>query len=162
MYKVLCKDKDEANQFIKSVNDILNMYDYVTVADLCELRGEDSSFTDSRLGWDGQILFETVAGELSVELRLPDPYYISAADKKESVDMVNHPTHYQSKSGLEAIQVIEAFTEKLHGIEATDTGNVIKYILRWPDKNGLEDLKKAKWYLEHLIDHIEKENDNHE
>lgn len=80
----------------------------------------------------------------------------------ETKDMVNHPPHYQSKNGLEAIQVIEAFTEKLHGIEATDTGNVIKYILRWPDKNGLEDLKKAKWYLEHLINHVEKENDKHE
>lgn len=79
----------------------------------------------------------------------------------ESTDrMVSHPPHYQSKHGLEVINVIEAFTSDLQGIEATDTGNVIKYICRWPHKNGLQDLEKAKWYLDHLIQHIkEKEND---
>lgn len=73
-------------------------------------------------------------------------------------DLVNHPPHYKTKSGLETIDVIEAFTEDLTGIEATDTGNIIKYICRWKHKNGLQDLKKAKWYLEHLINHVEKES----
>lgn len=73
-------------------------------------------------------------------------------------EMVSHPNHYQSETGLEVIDVIEAFTYDLSGIEATDTGNVIKYICRWKKKNGLEDLKKANWYLNHLIDHVEKEN----
>ena len=73
-------------------------------------------------------------------------------------DMVNHPPHYQAKNGMEVINVIESYTDGLMGIEATDTGNVIKYICRWKDKNGLEDLKKAKWYLEHLIKHLEKTN----
>lgn len=71
--------------------------------------------------------------------------------------MVSHPDHYQSKKGLEVIDVIEAFTEGLDGIEATDTGNVIKYICRWKNKNGVQDLEKAKWYLTHLIEHLEKE-----
>ena len=76
-------------------------------------------------------------------------------------EMVSHPSHYQSKTGLEVIDVIEAFTSDLKGIEATDTGNVIKYMCRWKNKNGLQDLKKANWYLTHLIEHIEnnkKEN----
>lgn len=73
-------------------------------------------------------------------------------------DMVNHPPHYASKTGIETIDVIEAFTDGLMGIEATDTGNIIKYICRWKGKNGLEDLNKAKWYLEHLIKHVEKSN----
>ena len=75
--------------------------------------------------------------------------------------MVSHPSHYQSKTGLEVIDVIEAFTSDLKGIEATDTGNVIKYMCRWKNKNGLQDLKKANWYLTHLIEHTEnnkKEN----
>lgn len=72
--------------------------------------------------------------------------------------MVSHPSHYQSKSGLEVIDVIEAFTDGLEGIEACDTGNIIKYMCRWKHKNGIQDLKKARWYLEHLINHIEKEN----
>ena len=45
-------------------------------------------------------------------------------------DMVSHPPHYQSETGLEVIDVIEAFTFDLKGIEATDTGNIIKYICR--------------------------------
>lgn len=77
--------------------------------------------------------------------------------KEKSVDMVNKPPHYQTKTGLETIDVIEAFTDGLNGIEATDTGNVIKYICRWKKKNGLQDLQKAQWYLNHLIKHVEKE-----
>lgn len=76
--------------------------------------------------------------------------------------MVTKPPHYQSETGLEVIDVIEAFTFDLKGIEATDTGNIIKYICRWKNKNGLQDLRKCKWYLEHLINHVEKlekEND---
>lgn len=72
--------------------------------------------------------------------------------------MVSHPSHYQSINGLEVIDVIEAFTADLKGIEATDTGNVIKYICRWKSKNGIQDLKKAMWYLQHLIDYIEERN----
>ena len=75
----------------------------------------------------------------------------------ESTDkMVSHPDHYMSETGLEVIDVIEAFTFDLKGIEATDTGNIIKYICRWNNKNGLQDLEKAKWYLDHLIDHVRK------
>ena len=73
----------------------------------------------------------------------------------EQQDMVNHPPHYQSKSGIEVIDVIKAFTDGISGFRAVCTGNVIKYICRWRYKNGLEDLKKARWYLECLINDIE-------
>lgn len=79
------------------------------------------------------------------------------------MNIVNHPDHYKSETGMEVIDVIEAFTFDLNGIEAFDTGNIIKYICRWKKKNGIQDLKKAKWYLEHLINHAEKleeENNN--
>lgn len=71
-------------------------------------------------------------------------------------DMVNNPAHYQSDSGLEVIDVIEAFTADLKGYEAVETGNVLKYMCRWKKKNGLEDLKKARWYLDRLIENVEK------
>lgn len=71
-------------------------------------------------------------------------------------DLVNHPSHYKTESGIETIDVIEAFTKDLEGIEATDTGNIIKYICRWNKKNGLQDLKKAQWYLNHLIEKVEE------
>ena len=75
---------------------------------------------------------------------------------RNGFDMVNHPSHYKAKNGMEVIDVIEAFTANLEGYEATHTGNVIKYICRWKEKNGLEDLKKAQWYLNRLIKNIEE------
>ncbi len=61
-------------------------------------------------------------------------------------DAVNHPAHYITKSGLEAIEVIEAFGLGFHD------GNIVKYILRAGKKgNKIEDLKKARWYLARLI-----------
>ena len=77
-------------------------------------------------------------------------------------DMVNHPAHYKTANGLEAIDVIEAFTEGLQGGEATNTGNVLKYMCRWKKKNGLEDLKKARWYLDRLIKAEEKKEEKEE
>ena len=55
---------------------------------------------------------------------------------------VDHPAHYQTESGLEVIDVIEAFNLDFH------TGNAVKYILRAGKKsNEIEDLQKANWYL---------------
>lgn len=72
-------------------------------------------------------------------------------------ELVSHPKHYQSKSGLEVIDVIEAFTDGLNGVEATDTGNIIKYACRWKQKNGIQDIEKIIWYATHLIQHLEKQ-----
>lgn len=78
----------------------------------------------------------------------------------ESADrMVSHPPHYQS-GGMEVIDVIEAFTDGLNGIEATDTGNIIKYACRWKKKNGVQDLEKILWYTQHLIDHLKGDDSN--
>lgn len=78
----------------------------------------------------------------------------------ESKDkMVSHPSHYQSKTGLEVLDVIEAFTEDLMGVEATDTGNIIKYACRWKKKNGIQDLEKILFYTTHLIKHLEAKNE---
>lgn len=74
---------------------------------------------------------------------------------ENSESRVAHPAHYQTSNGLETIDVMEAFTEDMAGYEAVCTSNVLKYICRWKKKNGLEDLKKAEWYLKRLIEHIE-------
>ena len=65
------------------------------------------------------------------------------------VDNVNQPAHYQGK--VECIDAIESAVEGLEGLEAVCTANVIKYVWRWKKKNGIEDLKKADWYLKKLI-----------
>ena len=69
--------------------------------------------------------------------------------------MVEKPTHYTS-GAIECIDAIAAATKDLNGIEAFDTGNAIKYLWRWKKKNGKQDLEKARWYVNHLIAHIEK------
>ena len=69
-------------------------------------------------------------------------------------DPVNHPPHY-TQGGMECIEAIKAATVGLEGIEAVCTGNAIKYIWRWKQKNGTEDLKKARWYIERLIKEVE-------
>lgn len=67
-------------------------------------------------------------------------------------DNVNSPKHY-CKGGLECIEVIKA---QLTPEQNTGYlyGNVLKYMWRWPEKNGLEDLRKAKHYLEWLIEEV--------
>ena len=69
-------------------------------------------------------------------------------------DVVNHPAHYQGK--VECIDCLEAATEGLVGIEAVCTANAIKYLYRWKKKNGKEDLLKSRWYLNRLIEILEK------
>lgn len=72
-------------------------------------------------------------------------------------DMIMHPEHYQGEFGMEVIDVIENFTAGLTGIEAIDTGNIIKYACRWKKKNGVEDLEKIKWYCDHLVNYLAKQ-----
>ena len=70
-----------------------------------------------------------------------------------SNDMVNHPSHYQGKGGLEALDVIEAF-----GLDANyNLACVVKYLLRCDKKDdGLQDLQKAAFYLNREIDSREE------
>lgn len=70
-------------------------------------------------------------------------------------DVVNHPSHYKS-GGLEAIDVLEQFGLVRDG----RLFNVGKYILRAGKKDDeLQDLKKAQWYLNRLIESLEKSGD---
>lgn len=80
-----------------------------------------------------------------------------------SKEAVKHPDHYQTETGLEVIEIIEAATFDLKGVVAFDIGNVIKYICRFAKKNGVQDLEKAREYLDFAINHIkklEKENES--
>ena len=72
-----------------------------------------------------------------------------------SEDTVNHPPHY-NKGKVECIDAIESAVSDLHGIEAVCTANAIKYLYRWKAKDGVESLKKARWYLDRLINTLEE------
>ena len=88
-----------------------------------------------------------------------DGYRVELTPKDRVYDNVNKPNHY-TYGKLECIDVIKEVTNgnDTMGIEAFYLGNVIKYLWRYKHKNGIEDLKKAKWYLERLI----KENEINE
>jgi hypothetical protein len=73
-------------------------------------------------------------------------------------DNVNHPSHY-TQGKIECIDAIEESTKGLLGIAAVCVANVIKYIWRYKFKNGIEDLKKARWYLDKLIAHEENQKE---
>lgn len=63
-------------------------------------------------------------------------------------DNVNKPKHYNSHpSGIECIQITEHHNFNI--------GNAIKYLWRTDHKNGLEDLKKAAWYINREIQRLE-------
>lgn len=74
----------------------------------------------------------------------PMPVVENEVVEVEVVDMVNHPPHYTA-GGIETIDFIEA--KKLGYL----LGNVIKYVSRAAHKGGVEDLKKAQWYLNRAI-----------
>ena len=79
----------------------------------------------------------------------------SCCNKEPNVDMVNHPSHY-TQGGIECIDALKAATVSKTGIEAVCTANVIKYLWRYEEKNGIEDVKKARWYIDRLIRELEE------
>lgn len=76
-------------------------------------------------------------------------------------DMVNHPQHYTS-GAIEVIDIIESVVSSmdLNPVEAALTAQVVKYICRWKNKGGAEDLKKCQWYLDRLIKKGENDGAN--
>jgi hypothetical protein len=71
----------------------------------------------------------------------------------KTADNVNHPDHY-TRGGIECIEAIRASMDKA-GFLGYCKGNVEKYVWRYEDKNGAEDLKKARWYIERMIQEVE-------
>lgn len=74
--------------------------------------------------------------------------------KQEKKDNIN-PNHYK-QGGIECITALEAATVNKKGIEAVCTANIIKYLWRYENKNGIEDVQKAKWYVDCLLKHLNK------
>jgi hypothetical protein len=81
---------------------------------------------------------------------------VEAYNSFTPADMVNKPPHY-NQAGIECIDAMKAMVEQAevdpHASYCWQ--NSFKYLWRWPYKNGVEDLKKARWYLDRLISEIE-------
>ena len=93
----------------------------------------------------------------------PEANFVKAERNDEvepTNDAVQHPSHY-THGGIECIEAIRA-SMTADGFADYCKGNIIKYIWRWRDKGGVEDLRKASVYLDWLINAAEgkiKEND---
>jgi len=73
-------------------------------------------------------------------------------DKSKSFDPVNQPFHY-TYGDIDAIDAIESWKLGFHD------GNIVKYLARYKHKGEpLQDLKKARWYLDRLIEIWERKN----
>lgn len=86
---------------------------------------------------------------------------------KAEYDMVSKPKHYMlfEEEGIEVRDVIERLVDKLplKGLTAVGDGmfiadyvQMMQYLMRFMDKNGEEDLKKARWYLDKLIERYDE------
>lgn len=75
---------------------------------------------------------------------------IAELERIDKADAIN-PSHYK-QGGIECIEAIKAATGD--GFIGYVWGNVLKYLWRWPKKGGVDDLKKARWYLDRLIQEV--------
>lgn len=115
---------------------------------------EDETFQELMRAVNDRLI--TINGET-----FSDNYVIECKDNKDLIgyknDNIISPNHYVSDNGIEVFDVQEAFIHELKGMSASYWCNIVKYILRFQRKNGVEDLKKARYYLDKLI---EEESDN--
>lgn len=77
-------------------------------------------------------------------------------DKCDNVEM---PKHYLLNNGMQSVDVLRASMTK-EAFEGWCEGNILKYLLRWRKKNGVEDLKKARVYCGWLIESLETEKES--
>ena len=85
------------------------------------------------------------------KLKKKHPELADAIEYPPLADAVEHPAHYNA-GGIECIEAIEAALAcQSDPMQAFLTGQVLKYLWFWPLKGGVEDLEKARFYLERLI-----------
>ena len=76
-------------------------------------------------------------------------------------DNINHPDHY-NQGGVECIEALKAATINKPPFEAVCVANVIKYLWRYEDKGGIEDIEKAMWYINRLHKEVVEKNNTYQ
>lgn len=141
----------------------LNSIESVKLKDVAEVKGEEGSADHKSFEvlynctCDG-IRFTHVRRIFTVEIsELEDTRY-TLGDKAPKADMVNSPDHYKKRYIREVIQSIKGLCtpDEYRGYLK---GSKIKYLARYQDKGGIEDLEKEEWYGAELIA-FEKEQSN--
>ena len=93
----------------------------------------------------------SLSGDLT---KVNAPCVDEAASAPKLPEEIDHPRRY-CKGGMECHDAIAAATSNLTGVQAFDTGNVIRYMWRWADKGGVLDLQKARKYIDYIIKDVE-------
>jgi hypothetical protein len=107
--------------------------------------------------WEEVFKFEGYNGAIWVTDRDLVETQIKDRVMTSNFDEVLRPAHY-NQAGVECIEAIKSATANKNGVEAVCVGNIIKYLWRYEEKGtSVKDLKKAKWYLERLIQEVESE-----
>lgn len=126
---------------------------------------------DLKVGYKVKVLSDNMTGyvseiannDKSAEIKVDDGVYRVINDNKDFTiiewdavpeypdDTVNHPAHY-TQGKVEVIEFIEQVTKDYNSNVAYHIGNAIKYLARSPHKNEIEDIQKAKWYLERAFE----------
>ena len=131
--------------------------------DTCELKNvydkETAEFTDNYScvfnAMDNKMLDKIYGWYKDLDQATCENDEVNCCNKESNADMVNHPSHY-TQGGIECIDALKAATVSKTGIEAICTANAIKYLWRYEEKNGIEDVKKARWYIDRLIKELEE------
>lgn len=75
-----------------------------------------------------------------------------------SEDVVNKPVHYR-QGGVECIEAIKAAVTTAPPVQAVYVANILKYVWRYREKNGIQDLLKARWFLDELIKEVDRRDE---
>ena len=110
-------------------------------------------YTGTGLDFPVEAVFKGVTSEGELQFKTEDGWTVHLKNTETDFDVVDKPEHYNTNlpEGVEVIDIIAAQTAGLFGIRAVCQANVIKYVLRWQKKNGVQDLEKARYYLDRLI-----------
>lgn len=143
-YDRLLQERDDFKRTAEELEDSAANHDQIV-----EMLNKAKSRLNELEKENGNLLFKMSLLESGSERKLEPVEYFGP--EPAPVDYVNHPPHY-IRGGIECIDAIEAATVGLEGPEAYSTGAAIKYLWRWKWKNGTEDLQKANWYIDRLIE----------
>jgi len=134
-----------------------NVGDRVTPACVESVLHGETGLVDEQFASDGKVVVnvkfdnrKSLIGFRDYDLRLVEPAPV--VNECSTPDSVNHPPHY-NQGGIECLEAIKAAVGD--GFTAYLRGNVIKYLWRCEHKGGVEDLRKAAFYLDRAIKEME-------
>lgn len=157
--------RDYMIEYIDKLDDLSDMYQIGFRDGLRRAVGECNRRIDSLIDDESELI-------KTAPVPSPEPYRHSYTKKEQNTteeavndDKVNKPNHYVGVKGLEVEEVLQNFLPKYKDPYTSHrVGSAIEYQLRSPEKNGLEDLRKARKNLDQAIEYEESKiehNDIH-